>query len=205
MMWRALRLVFVAMCMVVVTACNNDEIDLAENQRNSIVNYLGSSHQPRLINITEVPNSMEAQPAFYERLDYNTFRYIASYYDEGRDARRAVALGDEVSLTYIACVFTGSKPSLGSVYATNDASVIAELSSGGLNAEYWSTEPLKIKIGQTNIIKGVELSLIGCREGDSVEAYMTLDAAYGDVVVGVVPEDASVVWFYTIDSVGTLD
>ena len=201
MMWRALKLVFMAMCLVVVTACNNDEIDLAENQRNSIVNYLGSLHQPRLIDISEVPNSMEAKPAFYERLDYNTFRYIASYYDEGRDARRAVALGDEVSLTYIACVFTGSKPSLGSVYATNDASVISELSSGGLNAEYWSTEPLRIKIGQTNIIKGVELSLIGCREGDKVEVYMTYEEAYEDKVVGMVPHKGAVAWHYTIDSV----
>ena len=202
MMWRALRLVFMAMCLVVVTACNDDEIDLAGNQRTAIVNYLGSSHQPRLINISDVPNSMEAKPAFYERLDYNTFRYIASYYDEGRKERRAVEMGDEVSLTYIACVFTGSKPSLGSVYATNDASVISQLGDGGLNTEFWSTAPLQVKIGQTDIIKGVELSLIGCREGDSVEAYMTLDAAYGDDVVGVVPENASVVWFYTIYSVG---
>ena len=194
-----------AMCLVVVTACNDDEIDLAGNQRTAIVNYLGSSHQPRLINISDVPNSREAKPAFYERLDYNTFRYIASYYDEGRKERRAVEMGDVVSLTYIACVFTGSKPSLGSVYATNDASVISQLGDGGLNTEFWSTAPLQVKIGQTDIIKGVELSLIGCREGDSVEAYMTLDAAYGDDVVGVVPENASVVWFYTIDSVGAQD
>ena len=205
MMWRALRLVFMAVCLVVVTACNDDEIDLAGNQRTAIVNYLGSSHQPRLINISDVPNSMEAKPAFYERLDYNTFRYITSYYDEGRKERRAVEMGDVVSLTYIACVFTGSKPSLGSVYATNDASVISQLGDGGLNTEFWSTAPLQVKIGQTDIIKGVELSLIGCREGDSVEAYMTLDAAYGDDVVGVVPENASVVWFYTIDSVGAQD
>ena len=45
-------------------------------------------------------------------------------------------------------------------------------------------------------------SLIGCREGDKVEAYMTLDAAYGDDVVGVVPLQSAVVWYYTIESVG---
>ena len=60
---------------------------------------------------------------------------------------------------------------------------------------------MTIKIGQTNIIKGVTTSLIGCREGDVVEAYMTLDAAYDDRVVGVVPKNSSVAWFYTIDSV----
>ena len=195
-------MVFMAVCLVFVAACNDDEVDLAENQRTVIVNYLTSSHQPRLINISDVPNSMEAHPAFYERLDYNTFRYIDSYYAEGRDERRVVAEGDVVSLTYMACVFTGSQPSLASVYATNDALVIEQLREAGLNTEYWSAKPLKIKIGDADIIKGVELSLIGCREGDSVEAYMTLDAAYGDDVVGVVPESASVVWFYIIDSVG---
>lgn len=202
MMWRALKMVFMAVSLVFVAACNDDEVDLSENQRSAIVSYLTSSHQPRLINISDVPNSMDAQPAFYERLDYNTFRYIATYYDDDRAERRAVAEGDEVVLTYMACIFTGSQPSLASVYATNDASVIGQLREAGLNTEYWTTEPLKIKIGDTNIIKGVEFSLIGCREGDSVEAYMTLDAAYGDNVVGVVPESASVVWFYTIDSVG---
>ena len=58
-----------------------------------------------------------------------------------------------------------------------------------------------MKIGQTNIIKGVELSLIGCHEGDSVEAYMTLDAAYGDNVVGVVGEESAIAWFYNIERV----
>ena len=30
---------------------------------------------------------------------------------------------------------------------------------------------------------------------------MTIDAAYGDTVVGVVPEETAVAWYYTIDSV----
>lgn len=81
--------------------------------------------------------------------------------------------------------------------------MINALREAGLNADYWDVEPLTIKIGETNIIKGVTTSLIGCREGDSVEAYMTLDAAYEDDVVGVVPKESSVAWFYTIDSVNS--
>ena len=77
----------------------------------------------------------------------------------------------------------------------------AQLREAGLNTEYWPVEPLKVKIGETNILKGVELSLIGCREGDAVEVYMTIDAAYGDTVVGVVPEETAVAWYYTIASV----
>ena len=90
---------------------------------------------------------------------------------------------------------------MSAIYLTNDQVQIDELRKTGLNVEYWKTEPLKVKIGQTNIIKGVEESLIGCREGDRVEVYMTLDAAYGDEVVGVVPFESSVAWYYTIDKV----
>ena len=184
-----------------VAGCNDDEVDVAENQRTAIISYLTSSHSPRLIDIRDVPNSMEAKPAFYERLEYNTYRYIASYYDQGREAKRMVREGDEVSLTYIACRFTGGQPSLANVYATNDASVLAELREAGLNTEFWPVEPLMVKIGQTRILKGVTLSLVGCREGDAVEAYMTLDAAYGDDVVGVAGDESAIAWFYTIDSV----
>lgn len=201
-MWKRLvSLVWATLCLAFAAGCGDDEVDVAENQRSSIVSYLTSSHSPRLIDIRDVPNSMEAKPAFYERLEYNTYRYIASYYDQGREARRTIREGDEVSLTYVAFRFTGGQPSLVNVYATNDASVLAELSKAGLNTEFWPQEPLKVKIGQTRIIKGVTLSLVGCREGDTVEAYMTLDAAYEDDVVGVAGDESAIAWFYTIDSV----
>ena len=201
MRWSTSWICLAVAILTFVTGCSDEEIDIAETQRNSIVSYLTSSHDPRLINISDVPNAMTPNPAFYERLEYNTFRYIATYYNEGRTDRAVVAEGDEVSLTYIACTFTGGKPSLANVYSTNDASVLAQLREAGLNTDYWSVEPLKVKIGQTDIIKGVELSLIGCHEGDVVEAYVTLDAAYGDDVVGVVGEQSAVAWFYVIDSI----
>ena len=116
-------------------------------------------------------------------------------------SKPAIRQGDEVTITFTAYVFTGSTPSLSAVYMSNDQSVINALGQAGLNTDYWEAEPLTIKIGQTNIIKGVTTSLIGCREGDVVEAYMTLDAAYDDKVVGVVPKNSSVAWFYTIDRV----
>ena len=201
-MWKRLvSLVWATLCLAFAAGCGDDEVDVAENQRTAIISYLTSSHSPRLIDIRDVPNSMEAKPAFYERLEYNTYRYIASYYDQGREAKRMVREGDEVSLTYIACRFTGGQPSLANVYATNDASVLAELREAGLNTEFWPVEPLKVKIGQTRILKGVTLSLVGCREGDAVEAYMTLDAAYGDDVVSVAGDESAIAWFYTIDSV----
>ena len=146
---------------------------------------------------------MVPYPPFYELIDFSVYRYIATYYDADRKLKPAIKQGGEVTLTFTAYVFTGSAPSLSSVYLSNDQSVINALREAGLNADYWDVEPLTIKIGETNIIKGVTTSLIGCREGDSVEAYMTLDAAYEDDVVGVVPKESSVAWFYTIDSVNS--
>jgi FKBP-type peptidyl-prolyl cis-trans isomerase 2 len=87
------------------------------------------------------------------------------------------------------------------VYATNDADMIAQLADMGLNTEYWSDEPMKIKMGSTSIITGLEKSLLGCREGDVVEVYMTSKVAYDDKSVGVVLRDMSVMWSFTITSV----
>ncbi len=188
------------MCLILAVGCG-DDVDVADTQRTNIERYLTSSHVPRLINIEDVENSLERNPAFYERIDYSIYRYIATYYDEGRAAKPAIKQGDEVVLTFTAYVFSGTTPTLSSAYLSNDASVISALSEAGLNAEYWEAEPLTIKIGETNIIKGVSTSLIGCRAGDVVEAYMTLDAAYEDNVVGVVPKESAVAWYYTIESV----
>ena len=188
------------LCLMLAVGCADSD-DIADTQRTNIERYLTSSHVPRLINVTEVENSLERNPAFYERIDYSIYRYIATYYDAGRVSKPAIKQGDEVTITFTAYVFTGSVPTLASVYMTNDQSVINALGQMGLNTDYWEAEPLTIKIGQTNIIKGVTTSLIGCREGDVVEAYMTLDAAYDNKVVGVVPKGSSVAWFYTIDSV----
>lgn len=190
------------MSLIFAVGCG-ENVDVADNQRTTIERFLSSSHVPRLINVVDVDNSLELNPAFYERLDYSVYRYIATYYDKDRSDKPAIKEGDEVTLTYTAYVFTGSTPTIASAYMTNDPAVIQSLNANGLNAEYWKAEPLTIKIGHTNIIKGVATSLIGCREGDKVEAYMTLDAAYGDDVVGVVPLESAVAWFYTIESVGS--
>lgn len=200
------RIVACITCMMAVTvsllpvACeDNDEALTSQHQR--IVSYLTSSHVPQLVSEEDAETSLEPNPAFYELIDQQVYRYISTYYDAGRDSRPLVESGDEVQITYTAYIFTGSVPRTSSVYMTNDATVLAALVEEGLNAEYWSTDPLTVKLGETDIIKGMEMSLLGCREGDSVEAYMTFEAAYGSGEVGIVPVESSVVWIYTIDKV----
>ena len=176
-----------------------DNEDALTTQRQRIVSYLTSSHVPQLIAEEDVENSLEPNPPFYELIDQQVYRYISTYYDAGRESRAVVGMGDEVELTYTAYIFTGSVPRTTSVYMTNDATVLAALVEEGLNAEYWSTDPMTVNLGTTSIIKGLELSLLGCREGDSVEAYMTFEAAYGSDQVGIVPVESSVLWVYTIN------
>ncbi len=188
------------MCLTLVVGCNEEDTDLT-SQQEQIVRYLTSSHNPRLIAFEEVPNSMVANPPFYERLNTSTYRYIATYYDSGRDGKRQVAVGDEVELIFEAYNFTGGAPSLNSLYYTNNADLIEKLAENGLNPEYWSFEPLKVRIGAGDILKGVEASLVDCREGDVVEVYMAFDTAYDKHVVGVIPKKSSVVWVYQIKSV----
>lgn len=200
-MWREMIKWFVSAISVVLLAGCNDEEDAVGSQRQNIVRYLTSSHEPRLIAESDVENSLEFQPPFYEQVDYNVYRYIATYYDEGRDARQEVKWGDQVQLTYVGYRFTGSQPQLNTVYTTNDESVLAQLKEAGLNIDYWNTEPLTIILGRSDIIKGVEISLQGCRLGDLVEVYMTYEAAYDKNVVGVLPKESSIAWIYTIDKI----
>lgn len=189
-----------ALAAMLVVGCNDND-SIVEQERTSIERYLTSSHSPRLISKADVENSLEFNPPFYERLSQDVYRYIATYYDADRDLRREVEQGDVVSMTVTAYQFTGSKPSVAMVYFTNEQSVIASLEELGLNTQYWTSEPLVLKLGETNIIKGVSMSLLGCREGDQVEVYMTHEAAYGKDAVGVLEKETSVLWVYTIDSV----
>ncbi len=189
-----------ALVTMLMVGCNDDD-KIVESQRTSIERYLASSHVPRLIAKEEVANSIMVNPPFYERFGLDVYRYIATYYDQGREQRTEVEMGCEVELVYTAYRFTNSAPNINMVYMTNDADVIASLAESGLNTEYWSEEVLKVKLGTTNIIKGIEKSLLGCREGDVVEVYMTQRAAYDDKAVGVVERDSPVMWHYTIQSV----
>lgn len=200
MRFRVIISLFAAAAMMLGMSCN-DNNKTVESQRTSIERFLTSSHNPRLIAQEEIENSIEYKPPFYEKLGIDLFRYIATYYDSGRTQRTEVIKSSEVELRYTAYKFSGRQPSISDIYITNDPDMITKLVEDGLNTEYWSEEPLKIKLGSTQIISGVEKSLLGCREGDVVEAYMTLREAYDDKEVGIVEKNSSVMWEYTILSV----
>ncbi|MBQ3148785.1 MAG: FKBP-type peptidyl-prolyl cis-trans isomerase [Alistipes sp.] len=197
---RLMMAVFAAMCLALAVGCS-DEDEQITSQRSDIVRFLTSTHVPRLVAEEDKESSLEAEPPFYEKLNQDLYRYVANYYDSNRSSRTMVDKGDQVSLTYTAYIFRGGMPRVDNVYISNDTAVISQLKQAGLNAEYWSAEPLVVTLGESNIIKGVSQSLVGCRQGDQVEVYMTFEEAYEDKVVGIVPHKSAVAWFYTIDAV----
>lgn len=191
-------LIFAVLSLVCVVGCN-DVDEIVVKQRSDIERYLNSTHSPRLVSAEQA--EQDGSRDFYDVFELNTYRYIATYYDEGREDRAVVDYGDEVELALTAYTFTGSVPRAEAAYFTNEESMIARLAELGLNTEYWTTDPVVIKLGETNIIKGVEKSLLGCRESDRVEVYMTLETAYESEAVGIVPANSSVAWIFTITKV----
>ena len=192
----------VALVATTLLSCSNENDTVLTSQQNSISKYLTSSHQPKLISEADIVNSLEDKPAFYTQWGLDIYRYIATYYDEGRENRATVERGSEIEIVYKAYIFTGSKPSTGNLYATNDATVIAELEAAGLNTSYeWTTDPLLVHFGREEILPALETALEGCKEGDSVEIYLTYDVAYGKNYVGMVPSKSSVVWYIDITSI----
>ena len=189
----------VALAAVFVVSCSNENDTVLTTQQNKIASYLTSSHQPRLIPESQVSESLDSEPKFYTQWGLDIYRYIATYYAEGRDEWTEVASTSTIEIVYTAYVFPNAKPTIANMYATNDPDSIAELEKLGLNTEYeWTTDPMVVTLGKEEILPGLETALVGCREGDSVEIYLTYDEAYGKHYVGMVPAKSAVVWFIDI-------
>ena len=183
-------------------SCSNETDTTLNSQQNSIQKYLTGSHIPKLIHESDIPNSLDNNPEFYTSWGLDISRYISTYYDEGRDQRAVVEIGDKLSITYSAYIFTGSKPTTSSLFATNDPDEISSLEALGLNPEYgWPTGPVEITIGSADLLESLDVALEGCREGDKVEVYLTFEAGYGNKYFGVVPAKSALAWFITIESV----
>ncbi len=183
---------------VFLCGCGDDE-DVFTTQQTSIVRYLTSTR--RLVAESEVDNVIENNPAFYTEHGRSTYRYITTYYNEDRGEWSEVQPGGTVDLLFDAYVFDGSEPSLKNVYWSNVGSTISALESQSVNPVAhldWTAEPLVVTVGSTKMIKGLEQALVGCRDQDSVQIYMTYNMAYGKHLVGTVPKNSSVAWYIKI-------
>jgi len=195
-----------ALCAVLLASCSDEE-EILSRQQESIVSYLTSSHVPALLSEQDAAESLDENPPYFTTLGNTIYRYVEDVYNPDRLLRPEVGRGDRVTLTFAAYVFGGSTPSLAQLYYTNDAELVGQLENEGLNPAFWVgadgiPAPLEVRIGDGSLLGSIEEALVGCREGDAVEVYLTYNMAYGDkIVVGVVPKQSPIAFFCTIDQV----
>lgn len=179
------------------TGCKSEDTLLTE--RDKVEKYLTSSR--RLVAEESLSDVIEENPAFYSTFGRYAYRHIVNYYDEGREERAAVEWGDRVDVRFNAYIFTGTEPSTSSIYWSNDPAVIEKLGNKSGNTLDWDTDLLTIELGKTKIIPGLELTLPGCHEADSVQVYMTSSVAYGKHLIGNVPKNSMIAWYMKIEKV----
>ena len=179
----------------ILVGCNNEDTLLTE--RDKIEKYLTSSR--RMVAEESVGDVIENEPAFYSTFGRYAYRHIVNYYEKGREDKPTVDWGDEIEIIFNAYTFTGSEPNtLTNLYWSNIPEVIEKVGDKSDNTLNWSAEPLKIRLGTTAIVEGLERTLPGCREADSVQIYMTSNLAYGEHLVGVVEKNSMLAWYIRI-------
>lgn len=195
------KLTGLLVALLLLAGCSQEEETLP-NQLNSIVSFLTSTHAPQLISEEAVAESPDENPPFYTAKGNTVYRYISNYYDSGRASRAEVKSGSRVSITFRAYVFSMRNITDSDMpFFTNDPDLEQALYEAGLTPGVWKFEPMELTLGQSGIIKGLELALLGCRQGDEVECYMTYNMAYGDTNFATIPRESAVAIFFTVNGV----
>ena len=196
--------------LLLLGSCSKEDEDVLLKQKERMVSYLESTHNPRLVAEMEVEEGVE-QP-FYTVVGDGAYRYIDGYYNPDRPNRKEVTAQSKVTITFSAYLFNftnittdGSRITL--PYYSNNP-LYEELfyrpveeGGAGLTPGAWSFEPLVIDLKSASIIEGLRLALIGCRERDRVEAYMTFNMAYGDHYLNIIGREQPIAYFFTVDTV----
>lgn len=196
---KRLSAILLALPLVLCGACSEEEETLPQ-QRERIVSYLTATHSPTLVDESEVDT--ESQQAFYTTSGNTVYRYIDNYYDPARPGRTEVTASSKVTITFRAYVFNFANITDSTFpFYSNDPLLKSAYEEMGLTSGARSFEPLQIDMRSGNIIKGLRLALLGCRQGDEVEAYMTYNMAYGDTNFSTIARESPLAWFFTVDAV----
>lgn len=199
-MKRGLRLIL-AVAAVILCGCTKDE-DMITKQKDSIVKYLTSTR--RMVEQSEVGGVLEENPAFYTNLDNSAYRHIVNYYEADREEWAEVEANSIIDIEFNAYTFSGSEPQVKDMYWSNIQASISAVEASN-NHTYdkliWQAKPLVVRLGRGEVLKGLEQALVGCRDQDSVQVYITSNAAYGKHAIGSVAKNSPVAWYIKILSV----
>ncbi|MFR9620466.1 MAG: FKBP-type peptidyl-prolyl cis-trans isomerase [Rikenellaceae bacterium] len=195
------RFVLAMVALLFVCSCYNSDTT-NESQQGYIVSYLQSSHSPTLIPESEVEDTIDEEPAFYSTFGTFAYRYIATYYDEGRDAKAEITSTSRVAITFeIYPTSNGSVSSSTLPSYTNNSYFESSYIAAGLTPTYWDFTPLEFTIGDGTFLESVDECLVGCRQDDRVEIYLTCNMAYGNNVIGLIDEESALLVICVIDNV----
>ncbi len=188
--------------LLLFVGCDQNAEDLTTEQQEDIVSFLTGSHSPTLIYEGDIADALDEDPEFYTTYGNTAYRYIEDYYNSDRLKRTEAVDGSTLEITFWCYDFSNfSTPTSSYLFYTNDPSYQSAFEEAGLNTQYWSFEPLTIVLGRGDILKGIEASLVGCREGDNVEIYLTYNMAYGSTWIGLSNLESPIAFFCTIDSI----
>ncbi len=188
-------------CSLLFAACSDEE-DVLPTQRTSIESYLKTKHKPGLVPEAELEPGSDVSN-YYTTSGNTVYRYIPGINDPDRENRPEVTRSSTVTVIFRIYDFSSYAdiPASRLPDFSNDPDLKAEYERAGLNTEMWSFEPLAINMAHDGILKGLYRALLGCREGDRVEAYMTYNMAYGDAYFSVIPKECPLYIDFTVESV----
>lgn len=198
-MKRLLAILFAALP-VLLAGCSQEE-DTLSDQRDKLVSYLERTHSPALVIDTSLEEG--SQLPYYTVSGNTVYRYVKNAYDPDRENRTEVGENSTVTITFRAYVFTYSNITDSTFpFWSNDPLLMSAYEDLGLTVSNggWTFEPLRLEM-RGDILKGLRHALLGCREGDEVEAYMTFNMVYGDTYFSTIPRESPVAWFFTVDAV----
>lgn len=205
------RLLIPIFAALVLLAGCSDEEDILPAQKTRIISYLTGTHSPRLVAYEDLEEGSTVD--YYTTSGNAVYRYIAGINNPDRVNWTEVTRTSRVTITFSAYVFTfanivtpaTSNTNITMPYNSNDPVIIAKLENTedgpGLTPGAWSSDPLEIDMRNSGIIKGLYDALLGCREGDYVESYMTYNMAYGDINFSTIPKESPIAYFFTVNSV----
>ena len=193
------KILVILFLLPLLAGCNSEDTLLTE--RDKIEKYLTSTR--RMVAEEEKDNVIEKEPAFYSLFGRYAYRHIVNYYDVDRELKPTLDWGDVAEIRFNAYLFNGSEPNITSdLYLSNIPEKIEQVGEKSGNTLAWSREPLVVELGSANgMLRGLELTLAGCREADSVQVYMTSNLAYGDKEFGIIPKNSMVAWYIRIEKV----
>lgn len=152
-----------------------------------------------------VPAQIENIERFLEsnNMDYTVqrgvYRHIGNSRREDYFSSPRVEPGNEVHFYVAGYRFERSR--MEPAFFSNKDFIIEELKEAGLSDVYWQRDIMVARLGKSDLVKGIERGLPGCRQGDSVRMFMPSDLAFGENYISTLPLNSAVEYVLWIDKV----